>query len=158
MNEDKYYAPKAAAAGSKNGRVQRDSAPWFVSLNRFGICGADSNGCAAGSTKEEAEFTKLLFVRGERLCLLFGSILNSRWARVRTNFVADTGFDVSSGTVLDVIISAKGAGIEGTVVDREGKTFAGASVVSVPSSGKNGRPDAYQPDRTDEKGHFACVA
>jgi len=41
------------------------------------------------------------------------------------------------------------------VVDREGKTFAGASVVSVPSSGKNGRPDAYQFDRTDEKGHFA---
>ena len=69
--------------------------------------------------------------------------------------VADTGFDVSSGTTLDVIISAKGAGIEGTVVDREGKTFAGASVVSVPSSGKNGRPDAYQTDRTDEKGHFA---
>ena len=69
--------------------------------------------------------------------------------------VADTGFDVSSGTVLDVMISAKGAGIEGTVVDREGKTFAGASVVSVPSSGKNGRPDAYQSDRTDEKGHFA---
>ena len=69
--------------------------------------------------------------------------------------VADAGFDVSSGTVLDVIISAKGAGIEGTVVDREGKTFAGASVVSVPSSGKNGRPDAYQSDRTDEKGHFA---
>jgi hypothetical protein len=68
--------------------------------------------------------------------------------------VADTGFDVSSGTVLDVIVSAKGAGIEGTVVDREGKTFAGASVVSVPSSGKNGRPDAYQFDRTDEKGHF----
>jgi hypothetical protein len=62
---------------------------------------------------------------------------------------------VSSGTVLDVIISAKGAGIEGTVVDREGKIFAGASVVSVPSSGKSGRPDAYQSDRTDEKGHFA---
>jgi hypothetical protein len=69
--------------------------------------------------------------------------------------VADTGFDVSAGAVLDVIISAKGAGIEGTVVDRDGKTSAGATVVSVPSSGKNGRPDAYQVDRTDEKGHFA---
>jgi hypothetical protein len=69
--------------------------------------------------------------------------------------VVDTGFDVSSGTILDVLISAKGAGIEGTVVDREGKAFAGASVVSVPSSGKLGRPDAYQSDRTDEKGHFA---
>jgi len=69
--------------------------------------------------------------------------------------VADTGFDVGSGIALDVIVSAKGAGIEGTVVDREGKTFAGATVVSVPSSGKNGRPDAYQVDRTDENGHFA---
>jgi len=69
--------------------------------------------------------------------------------------VADTGFEVSPGAVLNVIVSTKGAGIEGTVVDREGKTFAGASVVSVPSSGKNGRPDAYQFDRTDEKGHFA---
>lgn len=69
--------------------------------------------------------------------------------------VADTGFDVSSGVALDVIVSAKGAGIEGTVIDREGKTFAGATVVSVPSSGKSGRPDAYQVDRTDDKGHFA---
>ena len=30
-----------------------------------------------------------------------------------------------------------------------------ARLLSVPSSGKNGRPDAYQVDRTDEKGHFA---
>ena len=68
--------------------------------------------------------------------------------------VADTGFAASPGTVLDVVVSAKGAGIEGTVADAAGKPVADATVVSVPSSGKLGRPDAYQSGRTDESGHF----
>src|SRR5262249_27161746 len=38
--------------------------------------------------------------------------------------------------------------------DRDGKAFAGAIVVAVPSSGRIERPDAYQADRTDGKGHF----
>jgi hypothetical protein len=69
--------------------------------------------------------------------------------------VADTGFAASPGTVLDVVVSAKGAGIEGTVVDKAGKPATGATVVSVPSSGKLGRPDAYQVGTTDQNGHFA---
>ena len=68
--------------------------------------------------------------------------------------VVDTGFAMSPGTVLDVVVSAKGAGIEGTVVDKEGKPVAEANVVTVPSSGKLGRPDAYQFGRSDENGHF----
>lgn len=68
--------------------------------------------------------------------------------------VADTGFAVSASTVLDVVVSAKGAGIEGTVVDGDGKPAAGATVETVPSSGKLGRPDAYQFGETDENGHF----
>jgi len=69
--------------------------------------------------------------------------------------VADTGFAVSPGTVLDVLVSAKGAGIEGAVVDREGKPVPEAAVVTVPSTGKLGRPDAYQLAMSDESGHFA---
>jgi Carboxypeptidase regulatory-like domain len=68
--------------------------------------------------------------------------------------VVDTGFAVSPGTVLDVVVSAKGAGVEGTVVDREEKPAAGASVVTIPGSGKLGRPDAYQYARADDSGHF----
>jgi hypothetical protein len=68
--------------------------------------------------------------------------------------VADTGFTVGPGTVLDVVISAKGAAIEGTVVDGAGKPVPDARVVTVPGSGKLGRPDAYQSGQTDEKGHF----
>lgn len=68
--------------------------------------------------------------------------------------VVDSGFSVSPGTVLDVLVSAKGAGVEGTVVDGAGKPVAEANVVTLPSSGKLGRPDAYQFGRTDEKGHF----
>jgi hypothetical protein len=68
--------------------------------------------------------------------------------------VVDTGFSVTPGTLLDVVVSAKGAGVEGTVVDGAGKPVAEANVVTLPSSGKLGRPDAYQFGRTDEKGHF----
>jgi len=68
--------------------------------------------------------------------------------------VVDAGFAVNPGTSLDVLVSAKGAGIEGTVVDREGKPVDGATVVTVPSSGKLERPDAYQFGRTEEGGHF----
>ena len=52
------------------------------------------------------------------------------------------------------MVSAKGAGIEGTVVDGDGKPVAGATVVTVPSSGKLGRPDAYQFGVSEENGHF----
>ena len=69
--------------------------------------------------------------------------------------VADTGFAAGPGTVLDVLVSAKGAGIEGTVVDGEGKPVPDAAVVTVPSTGKLGRPDAYQSAMSDESGHFA---
>jgi uncharacterized GH25 family protein len=68
--------------------------------------------------------------------------------------VADTGFTVGPGTVLDVVISAKGAAIEGSVVDAADKPVPDATVVAVPGSGKPGRPDAYQSGQTDEKGHF----
>lgn len=70
------------------------------------------------------------------------------------NEVVDTGFPVSSGTVLDVVVSTKGAEIEGTVVDEDGKPVDGAKVVTVPSSGQLGRPDAYQSAETDENGRF----
>jgi hypothetical protein len=68
--------------------------------------------------------------------------------------VVDTGFAVSSGTVLDVVVSTKGAEIEGTVVDGDGKPVDGAKVVTVPSSRELGRPNAYQFGETDENGHF----
>jgi hypothetical protein len=68
--------------------------------------------------------------------------------------VADTGFAVSPGTVLYAVVSAKGAGIDGTVIDREGKPAAGASVVTIPGGRKLGRPDAYQYARADDSGHF----
>jgi len=69
--------------------------------------------------------------------------------------VADSGFTVSAATSLDVIISAKGATIEGTVVDSKGKPVADATVVDVPSAEHRNRRDLYQRDTTDELGHFS---
>jgi hypothetical protein len=68
--------------------------------------------------------------------------------------VADTGFAASGETSLDVLVSAKGASIEGKVMDSTGKAAAGVFVVTLPSSGKLARPDSYQMGKTDANGSF----
>jgi hypothetical protein len=66
----------------------------------------------------------------------------------------ENGFVVNGPVTLDVVLSARGGSIEGTVVDSNGNGVANASVVSFPASGKSGRPDAYQTDKTEASGHF----
>jgi len=69
--------------------------------------------------------------------------------------VGDSGFEVNSTTDLEVVIGAKGATIEGTVVDEKGKPVSSATVVDVPDSDRRLRRDLYQQDTTDERGHFS---
>jgi protocatechuate 3,4-dioxygenase beta subunit len=68
--------------------------------------------------------------------------------------VADTGFTVNGLATLGVVVSAKGASVEGTVVDSKGQPVGGATVVSLPGTGKLGRPDSYQTEHADASGHF----
>jgi Carboxypeptidase regulatory-like domain len=72
--------------------------------------------------------------------------------------VVDTGFTVNGEMVLDVVLSAKGASIEGTVVDGDGKVLGGATVVTMPSTGpgagRAGRMDLYVTGQADARGHF----
>jgi hypothetical protein len=68
--------------------------------------------------------------------------------------VVDSGFSVLPETYLDIVISAKGASIAGTVVDGNGQPIANATVVDVPSAEHQMRSDLYQRDTTDESGHF----
>jgi hypothetical protein len=68
--------------------------------------------------------------------------------------VADSGFAVNGDASLDVVVSAKGATIEGNVVDSKGAPAAYSMLAVVPSSGERARPDSYQQASTDERGHF----
>jgi len=68
--------------------------------------------------------------------------------------VVDSGFQVNGEVALDVVVSAKGGSIEGTVVDDKGQGVAGATVVTLPSTGKTGRMDLYESDQADSNGHF----
>jgi hypothetical protein len=68
--------------------------------------------------------------------------------------VVDSGFAVNGEVALDVVVSAKGATIEGNVVDSTGAPAAYSMVRVVPSSGERARPDSYQQTSTDERGHF----
>jgi hypothetical protein len=69
--------------------------------------------------------------------------------------VADSGFAISPGMSLDVVLSANGATIQGTVADSQGKPVPYAAVVGVPSAEHRARPDLYEQDTTDEHGHFS---
>jgi hypothetical protein len=68
--------------------------------------------------------------------------------------VVDSGFAVSGDVSLDVVVSAKGATIEGNVVDSKGAPAAYSVVAVVPNSEQRARPDSYQQASTDERGHF----
>ena len=69
--------------------------------------------------------------------------------------VANSGFPVHPDPYLDVVISANGASIAGTVVDGNGQPIANATVVDVPSGEHRMRLDLYQRDISDESGHFS---
>jgi hypothetical protein len=61
-----------------------------------------------------------------------------------------------SGTVsgpLDVVVSANGGQIEGTVVNDKQKPMPGIQAVLIPARGMN-RIDLYKTASTDDKGHF----
>jgi hypothetical protein len=68
--------------------------------------------------------------------------------------VADSGFAVNGDVYLDVVVSPKGATIEGTVVDSNGQPVPYSKAAVVPDSEHRFRPDSYQLQRTDEHGHF----
>jgi hypothetical protein len=58
-------------------------------------------------------------------------------------------------TVLDVVMSANAATIEGTVIDSKGKSVAYATVVDVPSAEYRRRRDLFEQTDTDALGHFS---
>jgi Carboxypeptidase regulatory-like domain len=53
-----------------------------------------------------------------------------------------------------MVVSAKGATIEGNVVDSKGQPVAYGTVAVVPDVEHRARPDSYQRETTDEHGHF----
>jgi protocatechuate 3,4-dioxygenase beta subunit len=68
--------------------------------------------------------------------------------------VADSGFGLNGDVYLDVVLSAKGATIEGNVEDSKGQPVAYGTVAVVPNLEHRARPDSYQREPTDEHGYF----
>jgi hypothetical protein len=69
--------------------------------------------------------------------------------------VADSSFQVVPETFLDVVVSANGATVSGTVVDANGQPVANATVVDVPGVEHRSGLNLYQSDRTDASGQFS---
>jgi len=129
--------------------------------NDSGFIGGGSAGAPAMSGVSKDGSFELKDVTGGSYQLLVGAKSNNlrdyitKSVNLDGRDVADSGFIVSPGTALDVVISANGATIEGTVIDSTGKPVAHATVLDVPSSEHRNRRDLYQRDTTDEFGHFS---
>ena len=129
--------------------------------NDFGVeVGGTFGGPAMSGVNKDGSF-ELKNVTGGSYQLLVGAKSNNlrdyitKSVNLDGRDVADSGFIVSAGTSLEVVVSANGAAIEGTVVDSKGKPVAYATVLDVPSAGHRNRTDLYQRDTTDELGHFS---
>ncbi len=67
----------------------------------------------------------------------------------------EAGFSVNGGAVvLDLVVSANGAVVEGLVTDRKGETIANAVIVAVPEARLRGRLDHYRKTVSDQSGRF----
>lgn len=69
--------------------------------------------------------------------------------------VADSGFTVSGGSwLLDVVLSANGARVDGVVLAEKNQPVTDAEVVVIPEATRQKRRDLYQQGTTDQHGHF----
>ena len=132
-----------------------------VSENDAGfIMAGSSEGPAMSGVNKDGSF-ELKNVTGGSYTLLVGAKSNNLRDYITKSVyqdgrdVADSGFIVRAETSLDIVISASGATIEGTLVDSQGKPVAHATVLDVPTPERRNRTDLYQRDTTDELGHFS---
>jgi protocatechuate 3,4-dioxygenase beta subunit len=132
-----------------------------VDESDMGITMAGTSGGPAMSGVNKDGSFELKNVTGGNYQLLVGAKSNNLRDYITKSVfldgrdVADSGFIVSAGVSLDVVISANGATIEGTAVDSKGKPVTHATVLDVPSAEHRNRTDLYQRDTTDELGHFS---
>jgi hypothetical protein len=69
--------------------------------------------------------------------------------------VSDSGFDVASGTEVEILLSANAPQVHGTVRDPGQQTVAGATVVLVPARDRRDRYWLYRTTISDQNGSFS---
>jgi hypothetical protein len=68
--------------------------------------------------------------------------------------VIESGFTTAGQQSLDVVVSAKGAAIDGVVLDDKDQPSGDVNVIVFPDEKRRGRSDLYHLVSTDAKGHF----
>ncbi len=71
--------------------------------------------------------------------------------------VTDSGLRVGAatrGATLDIVVSSRGASVEGTVVDSNNQPLGNIPVMAIPDESRRKRFDLYDVSPSDERGHF----
>jgi len=70
--------------------------------------------------------------------------------------VGDAGFAVAgTNLLLDVVVGANAAQIDGVVSDEQGKPSSSVEVICIPEAKRRARSDLYRQVATDARGHFS---
>jgi protocatechuate 3,4-dioxygenase beta subunit len=84
-----------------------------------------------------------------------GTYLKS--VRIGGQEVADSGFGVTAGTTLDIVLGSNAPQVQGTVQDGNQQPAAGATVVLVPAQEKRDRYWLYRTVTADQNGSFSLA-
>ena len=109
--------------------------------------------------KQDGSFDMKTIPPGNYRVMLYSGLVALRDCFVKSinaggKDVANSGFTVSGGLwSLDVVVSAKGATVDGIAVDDKNQPVADADVVLIPDSNRQ-RRDLFQSAQTDQHGHF----
>jgi hypothetical protein len=121
---------------------------------------ADQTGLSMGASKVDAAnlFTLLNTGEGSYRPRILSLPKNCfvKDVRYAGQSVAENGFTVTRGTAasLEIILSSRGAHVQGTVTNEDSLPAAGVWVVLVPDARHRDRPDLYKAQTTDQYGHF----
>jgi len=141
----------ARAAGEGDEGWSSEGAAFAAILGRGGTnSGVNADGTFEWKEVPAGNYELLVAAHNDRLHDYFVKAVKLNGADV-----TDSGFAVGGGELfLDVVVCAKGAVIEGTVVDSKGQPVPDAFVVAVPDTEKRARADSYQQQVSDGAGHF----
>ena len=144
----------AASASATGGTAPR----LYVSLVPNGNFGAGRGGGGGGTEVDAQSNFAISNVVGGEYTL---SVSRPQDAYIKSERMGDRdvltqGLTVQGPTApIEIVISANGARIDGTVVDDHNQPFSGARIILVPEVSKQSRMDLYRTANSDQSGRFS---
>ena len=153
----------ARANGEVHGLIRMDNGQkldWSQVVISVDPDEREDSGSMSGQARKDGTFTIANVVPGNYHIMVTSSSAALRDYIVKEvlvggHDVADAGFPAGTGVLtLEIVASANGSAIDGTVVDENSKPVPDTKVLAIPDGSRRKRRETYQQVRTDAGGRF----